>query len=277
MNCSPCFFFSLFSVFWPHMQAYWALLFSSNWSPRSRPPSQKSDYVSTLKSLHLIKFPNPHALLLLQLTRGPHCVLTGVHFDHHFYQLGVEEGAGRACNKIWLFGFPVLTIKNMYVQNFKKKHTCFIYSVEHYKRLWYRHVSHVLNKAVLMAVILKTVLNQQWHFSQVRGYLQWISLIWGQNPSEEELANLILIFIHSSMFPRDYVFRISPNTPKTSLLGPDVCFNSIFCRLFSLFSYVSWIVGPSGQQKVPAGEVKVNDGCGFRHVGAQQKLLGVIL
>lgn len=101
------------------------------------------------------------------------------------------------------------------------------------------------------------------------GYLQWISLIWGQNPSEEELANLILIFIHNSMFPRDYVFIISPNTPKTSLLGPEVCFNSIFYRLFSQFSNVSWIVGPSGQQQVPAGEVKVNDRCGFRHVGAQ--------
>lgn len=46
---------------------------------------------------------------------------------------------------------------------------------------------------------------------------------------------------------------------------------------FYSFGTVSWIVGPGSQQQVPAGEMKMYDGRGFRGVGAQQKLLGVIL
>lgn len=33
------------------------------------------------------------------------------------------------------------------------ENVCFIYSVDQYKRLLYRKMSHMLNKAVLMAVI----------------------------------------------------------------------------------------------------------------------------
>jgi len=49
----------------------------------------------------------------------------------------------------------MLTIKNMYAQNIENTFVCFIYSVHQYKILWYSNVGHVLNKAVLMAVIKK--------------------------------------------------------------------------------------------------------------------------
>lgn len=54
-----------------------------------------------------------------------YCVLTGVHFDHRFSRLGEEEAAGRACNKIWVFDFPVLTIKNIYAQSIENTFVLF--------------------------------------------------------------------------------------------------------------------------------------------------------
>lgn len=94
----------------------------------------------------------------------PLLLFADVYFDHRFKLLGGEKAAGRACNKS-------MTVWIAYVN---KEHLCpkhrkhFIY-LHQYKRLLYRNVSHMLSKAVFMAVIFKMVLKHQWHFSQARG------------------------------------------------------------------------------------------------------------
>lgn len=67
-------------------------------------------------------------------------------FQVSVFQLGLEEATRCACYKRW--PFVVCVLINTFVRTLKK--TCFIYSVQYYW-LWYRHISHKVNRVVLVA------------------------------------------------------------------------------------------------------------------------------